>query len=150
MTHSYRVHYFHLVWSTKSRNSWIEQDMQERLYSYLGGVVKNYKGKLIEIGGMPDHVHMLIEFSLLDKFSALLRDIKSCSSMWIRKTFSRKIDFAWQEGFGSFSVSYSAVENVRKYIQNQEQHHASQTFDEEYLRLLKHHDVQYDERFVLG
>ena len=79
MTHSYRVHYFHLIWSTKNRTPWIEGEMQERLYSYLGGIIKNHKGKLIEIGGMPDHIHMLIEFSLLDKFSHFIRDLKSYS-----------------------------------------------------------------------
>ena len=102
MTHSYRVHYFHLIWSTKNRTPWIEGEMQERLYPYLGGIIKNHKGKLIEIGGMPDHIHMLIELSLLDKFSHFIRDLKSCSSLWIHQTFPQKREFAWQEGYGFF------------------------------------------------
>lgn len=150
MTHSYRVHYFHLVWSTKNRTSWIDNEIQDRLYSYLGGIVRNHKAKLIEIGGMSDHIHMLIELSLLDKFSDFIRDLKSCSSLWIHHTFPSKKDFAWQEGYGSFSVSLSALEKVREYICNQKQHHAHESFDQEYLKFLKHHKIQYDERFVLG
>ena len=73
MTHSYRVHFFHLIWSTKNRTPWIEGEMQKRLYPYLGGIIKNHKGKLIEIGGMHDHIHMLIELSFLDKFSHFIR-----------------------------------------------------------------------------
>ena len=120
MTHSYRVHYFHIVWSTKNRVPWINPELQKRLYSYLIGIIRNHKGKLIEIGGMPDHVHMLIELSNLDKFSYFIRDLKSCSSLWIHQTFPQLKDFAWQEGYGSFSVSVSAISTVKKYILNQE------------------------------
>jgi putative transposase len=150
MTHSYRVHYFHLIWSTKNRTPWIDKEIQERLYPYLGGITKNHKGKLIEVGGMSDHIHMLIELSFIDKFSHFIRDLKSCSSLWIHQTFPQKKDFAWQEGYGSFSVSFSALEKVRDYIRNQEKHHEHQSFDQEYLKLLEHHRIQYDERFVLG
>lgn len=150
MTHSYRVHYFHIVWSTKNRVPWINPELQKRLYSYLIGIIRNHKGKLIEIGGMPDHVHMLIELSNLDKFSYFIRDLKSCSSLWIHQTFPQLKDFAWQEGYGSFSVSVSAISTVKKYILNQEKHHANQSFDQEYLKLLQLHNIQYDERFVLG
>ena len=150
MTHSYRVHFFHLIWSTKQRRSQILPNVQPRLYSYLGAITKNHSGKLLEIGGMPDHVHLLIELSSIDEFSHFVRDLKASSSLWIHKNFPHLNDFAWQEGYGSFSVSYSAVEIVKKYIQNQQQHHADMSFDEEYLKFLKLHDVLYDERFVLG
>ena len=150
MTHSYRLHYFHLIWSTKNRKPQIFPDIQSRLYSYLGAIVQNHSGKLLEIGGMSDHVHLLIELSLLDKFSHFMRDLKASSSLWIHKNFPDFYDFAWQEGYGSFSVSYSALEGVQKYIQNQQQHHATMSFEEEYLKFLKLHRVKYDERFVLG
>jgi putative transposase len=91
---------------------------------------------------MSDHVHLLIE--LLDNFSHFIRDLKASSSKWFHK------NFPWQEGYGSFSVSYSALETVQKYIQNQKQHHATMSFEEEYLKFLKHHHVKYDEKFVLG
>jgi REP element-mobilizing transposase RayT len=116
----------------------------------MGAIIRNHKGKLIEIGGMPDHVHLLIELSSLDKYSDFLRDIKASSSLWIHKTYSDLANFGWQEGFGSFSVSYSALDSVKNYIQNQILHHATMTFDEEYLKFLKLHNVKYDDRFVLG
>ena len=150
MTHSYRLHYFHLIWSTRQRLPHIAPDVQSRLYPYLGAITRNHSGKLLEIGGMSDHVHLLIELSLLDKFSHFIRDLKASSSQWIHKNFPNLHDFAWQEGYGSFSVSYSALQHVQKYIQNQEQHHATMSFEEEYLKFLKHHHVKYDERFVLG
>ncbi len=150
MTHSYRLHYFHLIWSTKGRLPSITPDVQSRLYPYLGAITRNHSGKLLEIGGMSDHVHLLIELSLLDKFSHFIRDLKASSSQWIHKNFSNLHEFAWQEGYGSFSVSYSALQDVKKYIQNQEQHHATMSFEDEYLKFLKLHYVKYDERFVLG
>jgi putative transposase len=150
MTHSYRLHYFHLIWSTKKRQHHIAVDVQSRLYPYLGAITRNHSGKLLEIGGMPDHVHLLIELSLLDKFSHFIRDLKASSSQWIHKNFPNIQDFAWQEGYGSFSVSYSALPEVKRYIQNQEKHHVSMSFEEEYLKLLKIHNVEYDKRFVLG
>jgi len=99
---------------------------------------------------MPDHIHLLIELCMLDKFTHFIRDLKASSSLWIHKTFPQLIEFAWQEGYASLSVSYSAIDKVRDYIRNQEQHHTSQSFDQEYDKLLKHHRVTYDERFVLG
>jgi REP element-mobilizing transposase RayT len=87
MTHSYRLHYFHLIWSTKQRLPHISSDVQSRLYPYLGAITRNHSGKLLEIGGMSDHVHLLIELSLLDKFSHFIRDLKASSSQWIHKNF---------------------------------------------------------------
>lgn len=150
MTHSYRVHYFHVIWSTKNRTPSIEREMQEGLYSYMCGIVKNHKGKPIQIGGMPDHVHLLIQLSTLKTYHDLIRALKSCSSLWVHQQYPNLKNFAWQEGFGSFSVSYSLVEKVREYIRNQEKHHANESFDDEYQKLLRLHEVNYDERFVLG
>ncbi len=150
MTHSYRLHFFHLVWSTKNRVPYISKDIQERLYSYMAAITRNHSAKLLEIGGMPDHVHLLVEFCSPDKFSHFLRELKASSSLWIHKNFSHLQDFAWQEGYGSFSVSCSALENVRSYIQNQEKHHENMSFEEEYFKFLKLHRVKYDERYVLG
>jgi putative transposase len=150
MTHSYKIHFFHLIWSTKNRESFISTDIEARLYSYLSAITKNHTGKLLEIGGMPDHIHLLLELSSLDKFSYFIRDLKAYSSQWIHKTFPELSKFAWQEGYGSFSVSYSNLEAVQKYIQNQKQHHETLTFDEEYRKFLQLHNIKYDDRFVLG
>ena len=99
---------------------------------------------------MPDHVHLLVELSVLDKFSDFIRDVKASSSLWIHKMFPNQKDFAWQEGYGSFSVSYSSLKHVEKYIQTQKQHHKIMSFEDEYLKFLNLHNVKYDERFVLG
>ena len=114
MTHSYRIHFFHFIWSTKQRVPLISSDIQPRLYQYMGAIIRNHSGKLLEVGGMPDHVHLLVELSNLDKFSHFVRDLKASSSLWIHKNFADFTDFAWQEGYGSFSTSYSALEGVCK------------------------------------
>lgn len=150
MTHSYRVHYFHLVWSTKNRQPLIIPEIQSDLYAYMGGIIRNYNGKLLEIGGMPDHVHLLVQLSNLDKYSYFLRDIMSFSTLWVKKKYPHIRDFAWQEGFGSITVSDSLVEKMGRYIQNQAKHHEKMSFEDEYLMLLKHHGVEFDERFVFG
>jgi REP element-mobilizing transposase RayT len=149
MTHSYRVHFFHWIWSTQGRRQWIVSDVQQRLYSYVGGIVRNYEGSLIEIGGMPDHVHLLIKLNNLDTFSSLIRDVKAHSSLWVHKNFTQLKDFAWQEGYASYSVSYSGLAGVQGYIQTQEKHHQTMSFEEEYLKFLNLHKTKYDERFVL-
>jgi putative transposase len=149
MTHSFRAHYFHLIWSTKNRDPLIQPEIQSLLYSYLGGIVKNSNGSLLIAGGTLNHVHLLIGLSLPDKFSEFIRDIKACSSIWMKQNTSQKY-FAWQEGYGSFSVSYSSLEKVYHYIKNQEEHHKTKSFDQEYLELLKKHNLNFDNRFVLG
>ena len=116
----------------------------------MGAIAKDHKAKLLEIGGMPDHIHLLIEMSNPDKFSHFVRDIKASSSLWINKNFLCLDGFAWQEGYGSFSVSYSSVESVQKYIQNQEHYHKTMSFEEEYIKYLQLHGLKYYERFVLG
>lgn len=150
MTHSYKKHFFHLIWSTKNRVPYISNEIQSRLYQYLSAMANERKAKIMEIGGMEDHLHILLEMNQLDKYTDLIRDLKACSSMWIHRSFINSQDFAWQQGHGSFSVSYSAIDEVRKYIQNQETHHKKLTFEEEYLKFLELHHIQYDKRFVLG
>jgi putative transposase len=150
MTHSYRLHFFHLVWSTKERRPYISSDVQSRLYPYLGAITKNHSGMLLEVGGVSDHIHLLVQLSMIDKFSHFVRDLKVSSSHMIHKNFPDLKEFAWQEGYGSFSVSYSALPIVQKYIQNQEHHQKTMSFEEEYKKFLSLHHVNYDERFVLG
>lgn len=150
MAHSFRIHFFHLIWSTKQRQQLIQKEIRDGLYKYLGGIVKNQKGHLLQAGGMPDHMHLLIELSLLDKYTYLIRDLKSYSTSWVRKTYPTYKHFSWQEGFASYSVSYSAVDSVKKYIINQEEHHKTMTFEEEYKKLLDLHCIKIDERYIFG
>lgn len=149
MAYSFRAHYFHLVWSTRNREPFIIEEIRCLLYAYIGGVIKNHNGKLLEAGGMPDHIHLLVGLKSLDDFSKLIRDIKTSSSLWINKNAPEK-HFAWQDGYGSFSVSYSSLDKVKLYIKNQEHHHKTSSFDKEYLQLLNLHNIDFDSRFVLG
>jgi putative transposase len=150
MAHSLKALYFHCIWSTAGRRALITPDVQERLYSYISGIARNHDCVAIEIGGTLDHVHLLLQFTNLDQFSSCIRDIKACSSGWIHQNFPELSFFKWQQGYGLFSVSYSMIQKTRTYIRNQKQHHALFSFEEELLKFLKCHAVEYDERFVFG
>jgi putative transposase len=147
MSHTFRNHHFHLIWSTKHRKNLIEKHFQERLYSYMGGIIRENKGTLVQIGGTENHVHLLIGLGPIDKYSELIRTIKAGSSMWLHKN-GLKNDFAWQNNYASFCVSYSQLGAVQKYIMNQEKHHKKLTFEEEYIEFLKINGLDYDEKYV--
>ncbi len=148
MTSSHRVHFFHLIWSTKGRKDLILPKMQEELYAYIGGVVRKCKGSLLEIGGIANHLHLLVELSNLDHFTALIRNTKTASSAWLKEAFLECGSFAWQDGYGSFSVSTSQIEHVREYIRTQEHHHKKISFEEEYVKLLTLNRVNFDDRYL--
>ena len=148
MASSHRVHFFHLIWSTKGRQNLILPKIQDRLYGYMGGIIKNSGASLLQAGGIANHVHLLIEVSNLDKYSSIIRDTKARSTIWLKSEFPECHQFKWQDGYGSFSVSYSHLERNCEYIKRQEQHHANQTFETEYLKLLNKHAINYDERYV--
>ena len=150
MANSYRSHYFHLIWSTKSRKKFIVEEIKQRLYEYIGGIARNYQAHLLSIGGTDDHIHLLISLGRLDKYTEIIKNIKSNSSQWIHKNFPKYSDFAWQDGYGSFTVSYSAIADVQNYIANQEKHHKAQSFENEYFELLNRNEIQYEDRYVLG
>jgi putative transposase len=148
MASSHRVHFFHIIWSTKARKNFILPKIQNKLYPYIGGVIRNSKGSLLEIGGIANHIHLLIEVSNLDGFTALIRNTKASSTSWLKKEFPECNTFSWQDGYGSFSVSYSQLIRAREYIKNQEIHHQNQSFEEEYIKLLDAHHIQYDPRYI--
>lgn len=139
---------FHIVFSTKYRKDRIHTDVQERLYEYIGGIIREQKGVLIEIGGMPDHVHVLAKLSPVAAVSDVLRLIKSNSSKWLKETFEEPIPFAWQRGFGAFSVSTSNADNVRGYIRDQEEHHKNRSFEDGFRTLLVRHGIEFDEKYL--
>lgn len=150
MTHTYSKIILHLVWSTKLRQPFINQEIKEPLYRYMNGVVNQKKCKLYMINGMPDHVHLLISVPLTISIPALIQQLKVCSTRWIRKEYPYLAHFSWQEGMGVFSVGYANLLQVKSYIANQEQHHRHITFEEEYKGFLKRVKIKFDERFVLG
>jgi putative transposase len=148
MANSHRAHFFHLVWSTKGRRNLILPKMKEPLYKYMGGIIRNSKGNLLEAGGVANHVHLLVEVSLLDHYTSMIRNLKANSSSWLKREFPECFDFAWQDGIGSFSTAPSILEAQRSYILNQEKHHQKVTFETEYIKLLELHGVKYDPRHV--
>src|SRR5262245_59194548 len=118
MPQSHAALYFHVIFSTKNREPFIDEVIREKLYGYMGGIVRERKCVLLAAGGIPDHVHLLVSLSREWAIADMVRDIKSISSGWIHETFARH-HFAWQAGYGAFSVSASALDWVKKYLANQ-------------------------------
>lgn len=139
---------YHFVFSTKARNDLISPELAAELYPYIGGVIRGEKGRLLKIGGTANHVHILAMFSPSVSVSEMLRRIKGNSSKWINERKRLRIPFSWQRGYGAFSVSESMLGRVSKYIEDQEDHHKKMTFKEEFLLLLKKHNIEYEERYI--
>ena len=148
MPSSYTCLRYHLIWSTKHRQPLISEDIRDRLFQYIGGIIRDDGGKLLAAGGMPDHVHLLADIGKQQSVVDAVRDIKANSSGWIHKTFPQYQSFAWQTGYGAFTVSYSSVEAVKNYIANQAEHHRKRTFQEEFVEFLQRHGIEYDERYL--
>lgn len=138
----------HIVFSTKHRKPLISLDIADRLYPYMGGIVRAEQGILHAIGGVEDHIHMYIRWRPSVAISDLMRTVKTRSSKWIHDTFPSLSEFAWQEGYSVFSVSKSQETNVKAYIASQAQHHKSEGFKSELLRMLHLHQIEFDERYV--
>lgn len=138
----------HFIFSTKRRATFIKPEIQSRLYEYMGGIIRQEKGTLYAIGGMPDHVHLLLRWRTDGAISDLMRTVKARSSHWMHQTFADRGAFAWQEGYGVFSVSQSIESDVKRYIENQTEHHKKRDFKEELLALLRAHNVKFEERHM--
>jgi REP element-mobilizing transposase RayT len=138
----------HIVFATKARSPWITSDVADRLYPYVGGIIRAEKGMLYDIGGVEDHVHLYLRWRPDGSVSDLMRAVKSRSSKWVHETFPALTDFAWQEGFSVFSVSKSQEQAIKAYIAGQHEHHKKEDFKSELLRLLQLHNVQFDERYT--
>ena len=126
----------------------IHPALRERLFPYLGGIVREVGGHALAIGGMPDHVHILMTLPQTQALADVLRLVKTNSSRWVHETWPERRDFAWQTGYGGFSVSRSHREAVEHYIATQEEHHRRMTFQEEFLAFLEKHEIDYDERYI--
>ena len=139
---------YHFIFATKYRSPSITHPLQERLYEYVGGILRAKKGHLIEIGGIADHIHILTELSPSFAVADVIRDVKANSSKWMNAQLEIKQFFEWQKGSGAFTVSYSLRHSVQKYIQNQEEHHKKRTFREEYLDLLNKFEIEFQNEYV--
>ena len=148
MPQSFASLHCHIVFSTKNRLPSIDGEWQARLYEYIGGILRKEKCVLSAAGGMPDHVHLLVSLSREIAVADLVRLIKANSSKWVHETFPTSRAFAWQAGYGAFSVSHSNRDAVKKYIAGQAAHHRVRTFQEEFIEFLKRHDIEYDEKYI--
>lgn len=148
MPNTYTQIYIHLVFAVEGRQSLIHADIRGDLYRYITGIVQQRGHKVIAINGMPDHLHLLIGLLPEVALSDLVRDIKAFSSKHINDERWMPGAFRWQRGFGAFSHSRSQLTAVIRYINEQEQHHRTHTFREEYEALLKSFDIDYDPRYV--
>lgn len=138
----------HYVFGTKGRRNSIPQAHEEDLFEYIGGIIRNKEGHQIEIGGTPNHVHILTALHQTYSISEVVREVKANSTRFMKEEIPSIETFRWQSEYGAFSVSESKVPEVRKYIQNQKKHHREMTFREEFERLLVNHGIDYDEEFL--
>jgi putative transposase len=145
MSHSYAQNHIHLVFSTKNRLKIIPKQFQPRLWAYLAGICKNNDMLSFAVGGMPDHLHVLFRLPPTILLARAVTLIKSNSSKWMNDNGFR---FAWQEGYGAFSVCSSHLSRVITYIDNQEKHHQKFTFEHEFITMLKKHGIAYDPEHV--
>lgn len=137
--------HYHLVWGTKHRAPLIADVWRDRLHAFLGGTVRTVGGVAEAIGGTHDHVHLLVGLRATHQLSEVMREIKHSSSQWAHEELKAQ-SFAWQEGYGTFTVSASQTGVVKRYIANQEEHHRKRTFAEEYKMFLEQSGIVYDER----
>ncbi len=140
----------HVVFSTKNREKLINSELQERLWPYMGGLARERGIKALVIGGTDDHIHMLLSFPSTISIADAVKGKKGISSKWVHDTIPTRSRFAWQEGYGAFSVSASHQQKTIDYIANQKEHHRKKTFKEEYLAFLKKNNIEYNERYVWG
>ena len=146
MSHTHTSLLIHIVFSTQGHLSLLTKDVRPELFAYMAGLVKEKKGKPIIINGVDDHVHMLVALPPDISVSEAMRFVKANSSRWMKEHFGKP--FAWQKGFGAFSVSRSNMDTVAKYIRDQEAHHRKFDFRGEYVSLLDKNGVEYDEQYL--
>ena len=148
MSHSYVSNLVHYIFSTKERFPFIDQELESRLWPYMGGIARENGMKALAIGGTHDHVHTLLSLPATLSVAKAIQLIKGGSSKWIHDQLPKYRKFAWQDGYGAFSVSASQMKSVIRYIDGQREHHRKRTFEEEFLEFLDKHEVQYDPRYV--
>jgi putative transposase len=145
---SYIASYFHCIFATKDRRPIITTDLQQRLYPYIGGIARENQIKLLEVGGIADHIHLLLSLPPTMPISKALQLIKGASSKWIHDTFPEHRLFSWQDKYGAFTVSVSQLKTVASYIQSQQEHHRKRTFEEEFTAFLKIDQINYDPQYL--
>jgi REP element-mobilizing transposase RayT len=138
----------HLVFSTKLRQAWIDPDIERELFPYLATICKDMKCTPHKIGGADDHVHVACSLGRTKTIADLVQELKQSSSKWIKSKGPQYHEFAWQNGYGAFSVGQSQLDALRRYIANQREHHRRVSFQEEFRELLVRYEIEFDERYV--
>jgi len=139
--------HYHLVFSTKERRPWIVSDWRDRLHAYLGGIVRGEGGVALAVGGTADHAHLLVRLRAIHRLADVVKHVKADSSRWVHEALSFT-PFAWQEGYGAFTVSLAETGRLQRYIADQDVHHRTRSFQEEYIALLREHGVEFDEHYL--
>ncbi|MBX7221418.1 MAG: IS200/IS605 family transposase [Blastocatellia bacterium] len=150
MANTYTALYYHLVFSTKNRAPFLKPGIDERVWAFIGAIAQTRHMTPIQIGGIEDHIHALVAAHPTLAPSQIAQYLKGDSSKWIHETFPDLCLFKWQDGYGAFTVSKSNLTNVIRYIQNQREHHQEVTFQAEYLKFLRKHGIEFDERYLWG
>lgn len=138
----------HLIWSTKGRHPWLEPGIREKTHAFLAGAVRQCDCEAYRVGGVADHVHLAVRLSRTVSVSDLVKEIKTASSKWAKTQDAARHDFAWQQGYGAFSLGMSQKDALLHYIDTQEEHHRTRTFQDEYRAFLAKYGIDYDERYV--
>jgi len=139
----------HTVFSTKDRRPFLrDKGMREELHCYVGGILNNLNCQPIIVGGVEDHVHLLCALSRTCQAAEMVKEIKRGSSVWVKSKSRGLQDFAWQNGYGIFSIGFSQIAAVRKYVAGQEEHHREVSFQDEFRQLLRRYEIAFDERYV--
>lgn len=138
----------HIIFSTKNREPWLHTDLRPRMHAYLATICHDANADLVRVGGVADHIHIVTTLPRTLSQAQLIEQIKKTSSKWIKALDVRYRGFFWQRGYAAFSVSPSQLESVLEYVDKQQEHHCTRTFQEEYRELLRKHGVGFDERYV--
>jgi REP element-mobilizing transposase RayT len=150
MSHSYASNRVHVIFSTKNRAKRIPEEFAPKLWAYMAGIARNHGFEAIKVGGVSDHIHALLVLPPSMPLAKAVQFLKGASSKWLNDTGGAGDNFAWQEGYGAFSVSASSTDQVIAYIQNQESHHATRDFESEFLEFLRRYGVEQDPTKVRG
>ena len=148
MGNTYSKAYFHLVFAVQNRYALIHKSWRQDLEKYITGIIQNNGHKLIAIGAMPDHIHILIGYNLSQSVPGLVEKIKTSSNHWIKDRKFTQYKFNWQKGYGAFSYSRSQIDSVAKYVLNQEEHHRKKTFKDEYVEMLRKFNVEFKDEYL--
>lgn len=147
MANTYTQLYMQIVFSVQGRESIIKKAWKDELYAYIGGIILNKKSKPLAINGMPDHIHIFIGYNPVTSLPDLVEEIKTSLNKFLKDKFKISV-FNWQRGYAAFSYSRSQIDDVIKYIGNQEIHHKSRTFKEEYIKMLNNFEIDYQEKYL--